>query len=298
MNSPITSTLEQLPFSHWQPVIIGAPVIESFDTGLSHQVFKVSFATIERGEQKITPLFVAKHVANRETRHAEFDALQRAFQCGVSVKPIYVDDNWLITEYFNGDCLESLDLDIEQKLEIALSLVAKFHQSVKHGATSINLQQVIDKLISKSGLSPKHQQLLSTVTVEHLLPQPDCGNLVHGDVNFTNVLVNQADNTAKLIDFEAASYASMEYELGMMMSVNFIHPDTFFRVLKQSSYLCALCPKKVTRNAIMSSIINVLWYFTHDHENGTQVFKNTAFAQLEHLDLLTNEKYLLIKEMR
>ncbi len=89
--------------------------------------------------------------------------------------------------------------------------------------------------------------------------------LVHGDVNFANVfLPKNNDSNPLLIDFEAASFAPVSYEIGMFLAINQLPLASFDLIsviyVEHNKNNDLGCLVLVTCYAICASMVNGMWF--------------------------------------
>ncbi|WP_157673925.1 aminoglycoside phosphotransferase family protein [Cognaticolwellia beringensis] len=151
--------------------------------------------------------------------------------------------------------------------------------------------------------------------------------LCHGDTNFSNVIQLKNDDTSaeplyKLIDFECACIAPIEYELAMLMAVNNI--DAGKVELIESLYQQAIISKKLpnkpldivdniaskTQNTLKTStvlvtcyldfsfLINALWYMVEYQSRKQLKYKKLAIKQLSILAIRYPQADIVLNEMR
>lgn len=197
-------------------------------------------------------------------------ASQLAASHGLSPKPVYVDDNWLITEFIAGEGLEQCHQPEAEKLTVMLALLARCHRipsdisdsqyyltaqvvlaRMQKSLPKLDITTIIRQILQHTELSSTQEQVLTpllTLLQQNLakaiekvpsVTQVFC----HGDANFSNVIVGESDTekSAKvyqLIDFECACIAPIEYDLAMLMAVNGIDASKITMV--NASYQQAL----------------------------------------------------------
>ncbi len=309
-SSHIASSLTQLPCFNNETVQAIMPLLG----GLSHEVYRVDCVS-NRGivdykadgfEYQSNKRYVAKRVEKRETRFAEVVGAQKAFQLGLGPKVIYANEQWLISEFVDGTPLANVDMSITDKLSICLPLLSRLHQepielldSEQH-LGRLNVQNTIDVLLNHSCRPNSQKKVIADLVQEHYI---DTSNLplvhIHGDCNFTNILVNLKTNKERdinLIDFEATSLATAEFELGMLMAVNLIPEHEMKNGLKHYHTGTEIDDDIVTRNAILSCLINALWYEQQVKTYSRQYYQVKASQQYQLLEQLTGLKYSFISK--
>lgn len=140
------------------------------------------------------------------------------------------------------------------------------------------------------------------INVAHALAKettPDELVLVHGDVNFANVFIpkNSASNPL-LIDFEAASFAPVSYEIGMFIAINQL-PLAVFELINEKYTECNNNNKLdglgvVTCYAFCASMVNGIWFLLQALERSEQqhnqqiIYLEKAEQQLSYFITLSN----------
>ncbi|MCH2056465.1 MAG: phosphotransferase [Thalassotalea sp.] len=140
------------------------------------------------------------------------------------------------------------------------------------------------------------------INVAHALAKetnPDELVLVHGDVNFANVFFpkNSASNPL-LIDFEAASFAPVSYEIGMFLAINQL-PLAVFELINEKYAEYNNNNKLggsgvVTCYAFCASIVNGIWFLLQALERSEQqhnqqtIYLAKAKQQLSYFITLSN----------
>ena len=179
-----------------------------------------------------------------------------------------------------------------ENIEEATSLQQLNTQPTKH-AQSADVKALIDSF--KVGAQ-------KAINVAHALAKdttPDELVLVHGDVNFSNVfLPKNSDSNPLLIDFEAASFAPVSYEIGMFLAINQL-PLTVFEFINEKYAECnnnnelgGLCV--VTCYAFCASMVNGIWFLLQAIERSEQqhnqqiIYLEKAEQQLSYFITLSN----------
>ena len=170
--------------------------------------------------------------------------------------------------------------------------------------------------LKQASLAAEHHQFIEEqVTacldwcLDHILPlieQVDDNQLTlcHGDLNFNNLIVDQL-SSGRLIDFESACLAEVEFDLAMLVAVNLLtdidlnHLVSQYResrrniLLTNQSIKCqyqesddVASTKKVTRYLFFCYLINGLWYLLEDNQLDVQsqlAYAKQQFTQLQKL---------------
>jgi len=236
--------------------------------GFSHTCVKVTTTT---------NVFFAKKL-NATTAEGEANASMACAEQGISPHIVYLDRQWLITEFIDGTSLADAKINADLKTVIALRLLASCNNLVAseyyQAIPMLNTSQSVNALLVKptSILAP-HLNFLDKVThsltgaIDSLIIKTQPNNvLCHGDVNFTNVLLGK-DKRAWLIDFECAHRAPVEFDLAMFIAVNDIPVEQLENII--DTYI-ALVPSVninfdlLHHYLLYSFYINGLWYLDND----------------------------------
>jgi thiamine kinase-like enzyme len=253
--------------------------------GLSHQSFKVCGAE----HTFFVKCFTEK---NADTRNTEINVTKVTARAGLSPKVVYADDQFLITEFIDGNTLESIPLVTQEKVHHCLSLMEQLHQ-INHDdivdkalshirITALTPSVILNSLIKALALSEQEvvQETLQEIADNVLLLMPKVDKnkqvLCHGDMNFSNVFLGKVinENQLYLLDFECACVAEAEFDIAMMIAVNSLPVDVVFKHV----YLAGLSKQKVTRYLLFSLFINGLWYFNAACAHGDIIEKQSLFS--------------------
>jgi thiamine kinase-like enzyme len=295
INQDLVDSLQSLPYfeaSHIDHIL-------PLEGGYSHEVYRVESTSIQ-GRKSTS---VAKRVSGRSTRATEAKATKVAFEQGIGAELLYANEHWLVTAYFDGVSLNNSKLSIDEKLSVSLKLLSKMHRSFfEHkylvGYVSLlNVSLVLDQLITSSTRHQNDKDTLRQIATDFSVETGDSQLVyIHGDCNFSNVLVRSEQNYqqgAYLIDFEAVSLAEPEYELGMLLAVNRIDIKHLVRCLHLYHSNVSICADKVTRYSVISCIINGLWYEQQALLNQVDSYQIKAVQQFEFMNSLIEPKYML-----
>lgn len=181
----------------------------------------------------------------------------------LSPSVIYSDEHWLVTEFINADNLAETMISSREKVNHAIKLMGRCHQ-LNEKPVELIPSTVMNNLITQSHFSTQRKNELSRLAKSILPPPHYAQNLVccHGDVNFSNILIDQKHSTW-LIDYECASSAPREYDLAMFIAVNNINKDKAPYIIKQYEQQFSLVKidiKFLNSYLVFSYFINSLWY--------------------------------------
>jgi len=288
--------------------------ISPISAGLSHSCFKV-----------ITPLqsYFAKRLHLKTAQQELFCSVHTA-QFGLSPNIIYHDNDWLVTEFIDGITLDKARLCTNDKLPIALSLMAKLHmlppQSNTQTLNSINTTTLAKNLFTnceslelfqRSTLKNINQILSLTIDKQQghsVAPNVLC----HGDINYSNIMLvpesgksNRSDvlldDRSWLLDFECAQLAPVEFDIAMFIAVNNIPFDLVDEVvahyLEQSPEF--IPNYRLLDNYILYSFfINALWYFTSNiNLNSKTQLKQLVIEQCSAFDNYSAQQGIVLPSL-
>lgn len=224
--------------------------ISEIASGLSQQCLKIN------ADNKV---YFAKTISgDTETQIALSTAKQR-----LSPAVFYHDRQWLITDFIEGGNLAQSAIGPAAKINHAMKLMAQCHQfNIK--PAELTPSAIIDDLITKTRYSTQQKKELYRFADSILPPLSYPQKLVccHGDLNFSNVLIDQNENTW-LVDYECACTAPTEFDLAMFIAVNNITETKISMITEQYEHQCP--STKINRKLLyhylaFSYFINSLWY--------------------------------------
>ena len=193
----------------------------------------------------------------------------------LSPQVIYLDQQWLVTEFINGITLSDSDVKNDIKISTALTLMAKLHQlptavamqSINQLNTTLSVKRLLTNpapfIAKHSYFLDKVTKSLSTTITSLIIADKTPSVLCHGDINFTNILLDEKQRSW-LIDFECAHVAPVEFDLAMFIAINNIADCKIAGVVNDYGKLVASYqPNKQLLNyfILYSFYINGLWYF-------------------------------------
>lgn len=229
--------------------------IAKITLGLSQHCFKVN------ADNKI---YFAKTINDT----AEASITICASESGLSPNVIFHDNDWLVSNFVDARNLALSTVDTDNKIAQAIKLMVKCHQlDIKPAELSTDyiINSLIDNahypLPQKTALLQLSELLL--VPISHFSKSVCC----HGDLNFSNVLINKKQNTW-LVDYECACAAPLEYDLAMFIAVNSLTSNEVTITIKQYELQSAVYVDLLLLNhyLLYCYFINTLWYFNTAHE--------------------------------
>lgn len=242
--------------------------ISIITSGLSQHCFKVN------ADNKV---YFAKTINDT----AEVSVAACASESGLSPNVIYHDQHWLITNYIDADNLALSTLSADDKVKYALKLMVQCHQ------LNVTPAELSAKDIIKSLLNNQHYPTLQKKAflsfADFICPpfnNSENGVCCHGDLNFSNVLMNKAQRTL-LVDYECACIAPLEYDLAMFIAVNSLTSNEITITIKQYERQSAVYVDLTLLNnyLLFCYFINALWYFNLAHETK---YAEDKFLLLQH----------------
>jgi len=241
--------------------------VEPISAGLSHRCFGVSITTLTDTKT----YFVKSLTGHEDTSINEVSSARLAMTESITPKVIYSCREWLVTDFISGQMLAANDIPVEEKIALSMPLLAELHQiKSTRNISSLSIQQIVNSQIGVSKLSFDKQLMLQTLCQQILtFDEGDTKVLCHGDVNFSNILIDRQDK-AWLIDFECSFIGCAEFDLAMFIAVNNLPMSQLPTVI--SHYQCALAVKademfNGTLNEVLIHsylaccyLINGIWY--------------------------------------
>ena len=245
--------------------------IELLNGGLSHTCMKVTTTTQAFFVKKLN-----KNSSSNEALISHTVSINAHFS-QLSPQVIYTDNNWLVTEFVEAKPLTSLYKTEPACIDISLDIMVKLHTlPAANNLPILDIKQSIHELISKlSEALPEKLAHLNTVALSvadklslHTADSNPDIVLCHGDVNYTNILIDNK-STSWLIDFECASLAPREFDLAMFIAVNNLSIAKIKCLILQYEKLTSgvkLDSTLLTYYLLYSYFINGLWYFDRNNK--------------------------------
>ncbi|PKI16328.1 phosphotransferase [Colwellia sp. 12G3] len=241
-------------------------IVEIFllPNGMSHTCVKVSTSEQE---------YLAKKL-NQDTATTEIYTALICSNSGLSPCVSYHDNDWLVTEFITGTSLAKPELNSCEQISTALTLMATLHQlptpEYDLSIPTLDCTKSVNGLFTNpTSFNAQVRHRLASITdilscfINDHIAHCEVSNVVcHGDLNFTNVLIDTVDK-AWLIDFECAHLAPVEYDLAMFIAVNNI---SVHHISEITSNYILLAPsyrpnsQLLTYYILYSYFINGLWY--------------------------------------
>jgi thiamine kinase-like enzyme len=238
--------------------------IAKIASGLSQHCFKVTADN---------QVYFAKTI----TDDTEISVTECAAKYRLSPSVIYHDQHWLITTFIDAKNLALSTIESKDKISHAIKLMAQCHQlNVKPAELSAKV--IVKSLLNNSHYPKSQKSALSQLAQLILAPLNVSRNSVccHGDLNFSNVLINQVQRTW-LVDYECACTAPIEYDLAMFIAVNSLGSDDRTIIIEQYEVQSSVNVDLQLLNhyLLFCYFINALWYFNTYHEK-TQSEESTT----------------------
>jgi thiamine kinase-like enzyme len=224
--------------------------ISKITSGLSQQCFKVT------ADNKI---YFAKTISDS----TEVSVAVSAGKSGLSPRVIYHDYHWLITNFIDADNLELKTIATKDKINQAIKLMVQCHQ-LKVKPVELSAKDIIKSLLNTPYYLTLQKTALLALADSILAPLNESKNSVccHGDLNFSNILIN-IEKSTWLVDYECACVAPIEYDLAMFIAVNSLASDEITLVIEQYELQSSVNvdPKLLNHYLLFCYFINALWYF-------------------------------------
>jgi thiamine kinase-like enzyme len=262
--------------------------ISIIPSGLSQNCFKISADS---------NVYFAKTITDK----AEVNATVSAASFGISPSVFYADQQWLICHYIDANNLAHSKLPIEFKVKLATQLMVQCHQ-LQEPLEELSPEELTHSLIDRPHYSARQTTVLSKLKKSILasLKNSTITAFCHGDLNFSNLLMNEKQSTW-LVDFECACNAPIEFDIAMFIAVNNLDKKASEITIEQYENQSYVKVDQLLLNhyLVFSYFINALWYFNTFHEKtqieDKQILLKHAEAQWNalHASLLTKDSYLL-----
>jgi thiamine kinase-like enzyme len=252
------------------PCFIQVDSIFKIASGLSQHCFKVT------ADNKV---YFAKSIID----NTEVSVTQCAGKSGLSPSLIYHNQHWLVTQFIDASNLAQSTINTDDKINHAMKLMAQCHQlDVK--PAELSTQNIIKSLINNSYYPESQKIVLLQLAKLILEPLNVSQNSVccHGDLNFSNVLINQVHSTW-LVDYECACIAPIEYDLAMFIAVNSLNSNDRGIIVEQYEHQSSVCvkPQLLNHYLLFCYFINTLWYFNTYHEQTYTEESNTGSIDIK-----------------
>jgi len=272
--------------------------ISMITSGLSQACYKVN------ADNKV---YFAKTLHGETETNIALKAAEQGFCPAI----FYHDKNWLVTTFIENETLALATVNNEknnvkhneQKIHLALRLMSKCHQlNVK--PKKLIPKKLIIELIDKSSCSSNKKGELLHLAELILAPLNTTTNLVccHGDLNFSNVLIDQRKKTW-LVDYECACLAPVEYDLAMFIAINNIEKGEVSSIIKfyRQQHAVTVDRQLLDSYQLYCYLINALWYsnactnikYHNDNKRNDDNKKLNALAiqQWRHLNSRLNTEH-------
>ncbi|MBO9490637.1 phosphotransferase [Endozoicomonas sp. G2_1] len=289
--------------------------------GLSRQTAILSLHSQEQARQG----FVVKDFSESDLQlRVEHEVQFLLDGSNLSAKVCYVDRRIIISQFLQGPLLSNPRFTESERLNYSVNALVQLHQLPTSGLNQVKKlkpKALIDSFLrqmelKRASLPAAHHQFIQQQVIacldwclDHILPlikhvDDSQLTLCHGDLNFNNLIVDQQSN-GRLIDFESACLAEVEFDLAMLVAVNLLtdidlnHLVSQYResrrniLLKNQGIKCqyqesddVVCAKKVTRYLFFCYLINGLWFLLADNQLDAQsqlAYAKQQFTQLRKL---------------
>ncbi|WP_114327759.1 phosphotransferase [Candidatus Colwellia aromaticivorans] len=239
--------------------------------GLSQHCFKVN------ADNKV---YFAKTISD----NTEVSMALSAGESGLSPNVVYHDQHWLISNFINANNLALSTIVSDEKINHAIKLMVQCHQ-LKVEPAELVVKDIINSLVNNLAYSALQQTELCQLADLISPPLNISRNIVccHGDLNFSNVLINLKQRTW-LVDYECACTAPIEYDLAMFIAVNGLASDEVSIIIEQYEYQSSVYvdPRLLNHYLLFCYFINTLWYFNAYQEKIRSEESNSQSTSTEH----------------
>lgn len=226
---------------------------------------------------------------------------------------VYHDQQWLVTEFISDYTLADAKVGLDVKNSITLTLMAKLHQlstsrilgNIPQLNTSLSVARLLTKplpLLAKNiSILDSVSKTLTDVISKIILASESPLVLCHGDMNFSNILIDYLQNP-RLIDFECAHKAPPEFDLAMFIAVNSVPTNRIKGLVIEYTELNPAhdCNDELLNLYILYSFfINGLWYLDNmdKNEESKLRFQELAFSQWSSFDNFADELNLQLSKL-
>ncbi|MCP4985111.1 MAG: phosphotransferase [Colwellia sp.] len=252
------------------PCFTGINNICLLTSGMSHICVKVTTAK---------QVFFAKRL-KPSSSISEISAAKPCAAEGISPNIIYHNKDWLVTKFLTAKPLNLALECLHDKTTIALKLMARCHSITclpsNHAVPSLNVSMPVNAILSPQShyqanqiaILDKVTQYLDEAITQLILAQHSATVLCHGDINFTNILVDD-EKKPWLIDFECSHMAPLEFDLAMFVAINNIPVERISQIIDSYSKFIpeANIHLPLLNHYILYSLfINGLWYWDNGHK--------------------------------
>ncbi len=239
-------------------------------------------------------IYFAKYLTAKVNKVTEIEVTRAAATQGFSVDIIYNNNEWLVNHFISAIELATIKITNIEKYAIATKLMAKCHQlsCVNFPVERLNVVRLTKQLLSSLNFS-QQQKLYILQICEQLSLNLHSNKTVlcHGDINFTNILVDKATiKKTYLIDFECACLAPPEYDIAMLAAINCTDLSVINPIISAYQLHSSV---KINRNMVMRYllfcyIINGLWYAKQANVQNSSLLVKYARKQFQLFDQYHN----------
>ncbi|WP_286271003.1 phosphotransferase [Thalassotalea hakodatensis] len=267
--------------------------IDFLDQGLSSNNVKVT--TFDPQQQVTAQYFVKWFSGAEQAARGEVAIARLAMQYGLAPMVIYSSEEYLVTDFVQGETLQSILLkqpsQLSSAVEQTVSLVAQLHQ-----LPASNMVEPFDILALLSSLKADcHFNSAHLNDVNHVIAQLPAIErsitpvICHGDANFSNVLVDDTDRHW-LIDFECSIFTDAEFDIAMCIAINQLN-DNAVSTMLQTYQQCSgkrLSSQLVNTYIPYCALINALWFIAKAKKSPQKAtFLKHAEQQLTQIEAYT-----------
>jgi len=271
------------------PCFLGKKIqIDTLKQGYSRPCFKVSILDEDLNDK--VNYFVKELGSSADLVNQELNITSLASGQKLCPKLAFYNENFLVTEYIDSKSLDDINWSTENKIVVTIPLMAQLHDMnadnainnlvVKNVSIKALLIDQVDQVIQADrALEQNKDQLL--LLVERITAFKCSGEqvLCHGDLNFSNVLVDK-NQQAWLIDYECAHKATIEYDIAMFIAINLLPINTLEMVIQTYKTFSGYTPDSTIINLYLPCcyLLNAMWFSQNKQLN---LYHKLAIQQSE-----------------
>ncbi|MDO6425521.1 phosphotransferase [Thalassotalea sp. 1_MG-2023] len=239
--------------------------IDFINQGLSHNNVKVT--TFDRHQQVSAQYFVKWFNSDAQTALHEIASAKLAMQHGLAPKIVYSSDECFVTEFIQGESLQSLLSKQPSQLSSAIRqtavLLAQLHQiPANNSCKPFDIHALLTTLTADCNVTASQANEISQLIAQ--FPRLEHSNapvICHGDANFSNVLVDITERYW-LIDYECSIFTDAEFDIAMCIAINQLddHAISIMQHVYQQHSGCQLSLSLVNTYQPYCALINALWF--------------------------------------
>lgn len=206
----------------------------------------------------------------------------------ISPKLRYRYAKWQVMEFIDAKSLIEHTHLISEKIAFSIPLMATIHQqAIPSFLSAYSIEQLINQQINQACFTATQQACL-TATNQTITNFEEVGEAVlcHGDVNFSNVLIDKNDK-CRLIDFECSFVGLKEFDIAMFIAVNNLPRKYIKQIVGDYQHHTKLKVNLPLVDAYLACcyLLNGLWYIGHGRSTSqSDLYDELATQQLGKFD--------------